>query len=365
MDKKLLKKLLIIGGGFLGVLILFIMIVSITRSISNKKNPYGKIKSNAVVGAQKYYDSLKEKLNSGESIEISFDELIAKKYMDEYASKVDDGVKCSGMVTISNKFDTIVYTSNMDCGKYYKDETLYDHIISNNEIVSSGDGIYDLYNRYIYRGENVNNYVEFDNKTWYIVDIEKNGNIRLFNSKKSLESDSVWDDRYNVIEDTEVGYNDFEKSRIYDSLKELEKTTITENGKKYIIPQDICYGARSKNSTDNSNSIECSKTLSNHILSTLTVSDVITASIDSTCNSIRQSQCSNYNYLASRKISSMWTFIADSDNSYRVYTSYKGKVLYKDTNDYYNLYVTVKLSPEVLYLSGDGTESNPYKIKEN
>ena len=125
------------------------------------------------------------------------------------------------------------------------------------------------------------------------------------------------------------------------------------------------YGARNKNSTDNSNSIECSKTLSNHMLSTLTVSDVITASIDSTCNSIRQSQCSNYNYLASRKISSMWTFIADSDNSYRVYTSYKGKVLYKDTNDYYNLYVTVKLSPEVLYLSGDGSEENPYKIVEN
>ena len=128
MDKKLLKKLLIIIGGFVGFLILFIIIISIIRGISNKKTSYEKIKSNAVVGAQKYYDSLKEKLNSGESMEISFDELIAKKYMDEYASKLDDGVKCSGKVIISNRFDTIVYTSNMDCGKYseYKDDSEQD-----------------------------------------------------------------------------------------------------------------------------------------------------------------------------------------------------------------------------------------------
>ena len=174
MDKNLIKKLLIIGGGFFGVLILFIIIVSITRSISNKKNPYEKIKSNAIVAAEDYYDSLKEKLNSGESIEVTFDELVSKKYMKEYSSKLNDGVKCNGKVVITNNFDNILYTAIMDCGKNYKDETLYDHIINNNEIVTSGDGIYDLYGRYIYRGEKVNNYVEFDGKIWYIVDIEKN-----------------------------------------------------------------------------------------------------------------------------------------------------------------------------------------------
>ena len=36
-----------------------------------------------------------------------------------------------------------------------------------------------------------------------------------------------------------------------------------------------------------------------------------------------------------------------------------------ETSEYMSLYTTIKLTPEVQYLSGDGTENNPYKIKEN
>lgn len=365
MDKNLIKKLLIIGGGFLGVLILFIIIVSITRSISNKKNPYEKIKSNAIVAAEDYYDSLKEKLNSGESIEVTFDELVSKKYMKEYSSKLNDGVKCNGKVVITNNFDNILYTAIMDCGKNYKDETLYDHIINNNEIVTSGDGIYDLYGRYIYRGEKVNNYVEFGGKTWYIVDMDKDGKIRLLNSNASLKRNAVWDNRYNINKKGNYGYNDFEKSRIYETLNELEKDTISEKSKKYATSQSICYGSRDLKSTDNSNSAECSKTLNEHLLSTLTVSDILTASIDTNCNSIRQGQCSNYNYLSDRRINSIWTFIPETGTDYMVYYSSNGVVYHGNTNGYYNLYVTIKLTPEVQYLSGDGTKEKPYKIVEN
>ena len=367
MDKNLIKKLLIIGGGFLGVLILFIMIVSITRSISNKKNPYGKIKSNAIVAAEDYYDSLKEKLNSGESIEVAFDELVSKKHMKEYSSKLNDGVKCNGKVVITNNFDNILYTAIMDCGKNYKDETLYDHIINNNEIVTSGDGIYDLYGRYIYRGEKVNNYVEFDGKTWYIVDMDKDGKIRMINSTPSYEYEITWDDRYNISEEYDAGYNDYSKSRIRENLEELaiNNSVVSLNSKRYVSPQDICIGKRNINETDNSNAVDCSETVKSQMLGTLTPSDVITASIDPYCNSIGQNQCANYNYFYERVFSDFWMLVSNSENNHSAFYCSDAIVDISETSEYMSLYTTIKLTPEVQYLSGDGTENNPYKIKEN
>lgn len=366
MDKNLIKKLLIIGGGLLGVLILFIMIVSITRSISNKKNPYGKIKSSAVVGAQKYYDLLKEKLNSGESIEISFDELVSKKHMKEYSSKLDDGVKCSGKVVITNNFDDILYTAIMDCGKNYKDETLYDHILNNNEIVTSDDGIYDLYGKYIYRGENVNNYVEFDGKTWYIVDMDKGGKIKLLSAKKTYDYEIPWDNRYNINTKYNSGYNAYSKSNISEVLNQLEKNAdyFSEKSKKYVAPQDICIGKRSEKETDITGSIDCSQVVNNKMFGAMTVSDVMNVSIDQYCSINSQMACTNYNYLMSRGLRDFWLLNANTDDDYSVYY-YSNTIKLIKAYEYKYLYVTIKLTPEAQYLSGDGTESNPYKIVEN
>lgn len=367
MDKKLLKKLLIIVGTFLGALIIFIIITSLIRGINNKKNPYEKIRSNAVDAAYKYYDSLEQKLNSGESLEVSYNDLVSKKYMKDYKSKLNDGVKCTGKVIISNNFDNILYTSILDCGKEYKSETLYDHIINNNEIVSSGDGLYDLYNRYIYRGEEVNNYLEFDNKVWYIVDIEKNGTIRLLDSTTAYDYEIAWDDRYNVTEGYTAGYNDFLKSRINETLTKLAKDNdiISLSAKKHVLPQDVCIGKRNQNSKDNSNTTECSETVKGQLFSTLTPSDIINVSIDPYCNSIDQNQCSNYNYLYNREIFNFWTLTADPSNNHTVYYSSNGILQTIDTYEYKKLYVTIKLPSETLYASGNGSEDNPYRIVEN
>lgn len=367
MDKNLLKKLLIIVGGFLGVLILFLIVASVIKGVTNKKNSYEKIKINASNAAEKYYDSLKEKLNSGESIEVTFDELVSKKYMKEYTSKLDDGVKCSGKVVISNNFDNMLYTSIMDCGKAYKDETLSEHIINNNEIVTSGDGIYDLYGRYIYRGEKVNNYIEFDGKIWYIVDIEKNGKIRLLSSESSSETEIPWDDRYNISEEYDAGYNDYPKSRIRENLEELaiNNSVVSLNSKRYVSPQDICVGKRNINETDNSNAVDCSETVKSQMLGTLTPSDVITASIDPYCNSIGQNQCVNYNYFYEREFSDFWMLVSNSENNHSAFYCSNAIVDISETSEYMSLYTTIKLTPEAQYLSGDGTESNPYRIVEN
>ena len=49
-------------------------------------------------------------------------------------------------------------------------------------VVESGDGLYkDIYEdeRYIYKGENPNNYITFNNETWQIISIESNGTIKI------------------------------------------------------------------------------------------------------------------------------------------------------------------------------------------
>lgn len=367
MNKDLLKKLLMIICVFVGLLIILVVVVMIVHNASDRKISYEKIKSNSIEAAKKYYDELETKIEIGESKEVLISELISKGYMDDFSNKLENEVKCEGKVTIINSLEKINYFSTLDCGSSYKDETLYEYIMNNNEIVQSGEGIYDMYGRYIYRGEFVNNYVNFDGETWYIVDIEKDGTIRLVSSKKSLSSNVAWDDRYNTSTNNSVGYNDFEKSRIYETLKDLatDNSILSDNAKEKVLGQKICYGSRNENETNNSNSIDCSKTLDNQLFSTLTVSDVITASIDSSCNSVRQSQCGNYNYLSSRKISGFWTTISDTKDDHTVYSVTNGTVFYKNTNSYCNLFVTVKLPSQTLYLSGDGTIDNPYKIVEN
>lgn len=367
MNKELLKKLLMIMCGFTVLLIVFIVVMMIVHNSSSKKISYEKIKSNAIEAARNYYDNLEIKLEAGESKEIFISDLISEGYMEDFSEKLESDVKCDGKVNITNSLGDIRYFAVLNCGSSYMEETLYEHIINNNEIVQSGEGIYDMYGRYIYRGEFVNNYVNFDGKTWYIVDIEKDGTIRLVSSKKVLSSNVVWDDRYNTSTNNSVGYNDFEKSRIYETLKDLAtgNSVLSGNAKNKVLGQQICYGLRSEMENDNSNLVDCSRTIGDQMFSTLTVSDVITASIDNTCNSIRQSQCGNYNYLSSRKVSGFWTTIADSKDNHTVYSVSNGTIFYKDTNSYYNLFVTIKLPSQSLYLSGDGTINNPYKIEEN
>ena len=363
LDNKLLKKLLIfLAIIIIGIIVLFVVVTMINGN--NKNYSYKTIQNKLVVSAKKYYSSLETKLSNGEFLEVTDKILIEKKYLEDYSNKLNEGVVCNGKVVIRNNFENIMYFPYLDCGEAYKDKTLSEYILSNNEIVTSGDGLYELEGEYVYRGEFVNNRVEFAGKKWIITKINSDGSLRLI-SNNSAKSSVVWDNRYNINSDSYSGINDFNKSRIKDTLDELSsgEEFLTNLQKAYVIPQDVCIGKRDINDSSLSYKTECSQVYENQLYGLPQVNEYLIGSIDPNCNSITSDSCTNYNHFYNRyKNVNMWTLTYNDLKTYYAFSiSKRPKV--KTTKSSLKLFVTINLAPENLYLSGDGSFENPYKIK--
>lgn len=363
LDNKMFKKLLI----FLAVILIAIIIFLVVASIGggSKKNSYDSIQDKLVSSAKKYYSSLESKLKNGESLEVTDKDLIDKKYLTDYTGDLDEGVTCSGKVVIRNNFENIMYFPYLDCGKAYKDETLSEYILNNNQVVTSGDGLYELEGEYVYRGEYVNNRVLFAGKNWIIAKINSDGSLRLI-SADVVATNVVWDDRYNASANSYYGINDFYKSRIKDTLDSLSsgEEYLNNSQKGYAIPQNVCIGKRSIHDSSISYKTECSSVYEKQLYGLPQVNEYLLASIDPNCNNIDSDSCTNYNYFYNWFYDTgMWTLTYNEGSSYYNFIiSKKPVVTYSNMKT--NLVVTINLAPENLYLSGDGSRGNPYKIKE-
>ena len=363
LDNKLFKKLLIFLAVILIAIIIFLAVASIGEK--TKKNSYDSIQDKLVSSAKKYYSGLESKLKNGEFIEITDKDLIEKKYLNDYSNDLDEGVTCSGKVVIRNNFENIMYFPYLDCGKTYKDETLSEYILKNNQVVTSGDGLYELEGEYVYRGEYVNNRILFAGKNWIIAKINSDGSLRLISNDAAV-NDVVWDDRYNVSADSYYGINDFYKSRIKDTLDGLSsgEKFLKNSQKGYAIPQNVCIGKRSINDSSISYKTECSEVYENQLYGLPQVNEYLLGSIDPNCNNINSDSCTNYNHFYNRFSNcSMWTLTYNSGATYYAFNiSERPSAVY--TNRQSSMFVTINLAPENLYLSGDGSKENPYKIKE-
>lgn len=363
-NKELLKKLLIMLGVIIIVFIIVFIGISIYRK-SNSKFSYEKIKKDMVSASKKYYSSLEVKLNSGEVTSITDSELIKKGYLKNYSKKLDNGVKCSGKVTITNNFDQILYIANLDCGKSYKDITLAEKIKKDDENREGNDGLYEMFGNLVYRGEKVKNYLTFAGKSWSILRINSDGSIRAILNQNAGDS-VAWDDRYNTQSGKNYGINNFKNSRIRDYMEELSKSTsiINDSQKAYVRPHDICIGERSIYDSNLDYSVECSEVDQNQMFSLIQVNEYLISSLDTTCSLISDMQCTNYNYLYNRFSSSfMWTTTINTGSTYYAFAiNGMPDVYYTNAKAY--IYPVIELSPEVIYSSGDGSYENPYKIIE-
>lgn len=70
------------------------------------------------------------------------------------------------------------YQAYLTCKKY-KTEKMLDVLKKNNTISQTGDGLYEMNNELVYRGENPNNYVLFNDELWRIVKIDKDNKIKI------------------------------------------------------------------------------------------------------------------------------------------------------------------------------------------
>ena len=270
--------------------------------------------------------------------------------------------------------------------------------------VTSGDGIYkDEYEsgRCVYRGENPNNYIRFNNELWRIISKEADGTYKIVRNKvlpeempfdndnfRDKESNgaggtycanssygcNAWAATANMVgSPAEFTNGNYSGTVLLDSslntyLNGEYLNSITVNKDK-IVNHDYNIGAVVSNNNDLATQIEGEKAYKwNGKVGLISESDYINANSDmNTCGTLskynsKYKTCRNTNWMY---ISGTWWWSLSPDADYSYYVWRVLNVGYLDNNSAYNsrgvrpaVYLTSSLS-----LSGSGTQSNPFTIQ--
>lgn len=353
----------------------FLLVMFVLSLIVNPKRSYEQVEAIMKQAAEQYYSEHKNRL-PGENTKnagIEARTLIANEYMKEFSEYLGEDTKCdSGRVTVEKINDKFVYTPYLSCGKEYQTSELYAKVVDDKKIVASGDGLYNLNGEYVFRGTDVNNYIKLGNNMWRIVKVDSNNEMLLTRTDKEKTLSVVWDDRYNSIKGYNSGVNDFNVSRIRESLKLYYKSDSSlfygegkifpKEVKEKLVPFDLCVGKRGVDYVVNNNSAECGQVIKNQMIGMLTMSDYLNASTDAECISPLSKSCQNYNYLIVDY--NWWLITADASNTFNVYkVDRNGNITQTYASSMSYIRPTVKLSNRAMYKSGSGTEKDPYIIR--
>ncbi len=363
--QKLIKLMLII----VGVTVVFLLLLFIISLFTKKTYTYTDVENIMKDAAISYFEEYPDYLptQEGSIVEVDAVNLISAGKMKDLSEYLGDGVACSGTVQVQRAGNDFLYTPYLNCGESYLTQELYKKVAS--ETVTTGDGLYAAGNAYIFRGENVNNYVELDKSVWRIVKVNSDGSMVLINSD-GIQFAQPWDDRYNEEQLFEAGINQYSVSRIKDYLdkvynnpsKEDGEDILSEKDKSKLIPFSVCIGKRSENSEGKNNSEECMQTLKGQYLGLLTLSDYLYASLDANCKSAATRSCKNYNYLVIRD--EWWLVTASKDDTYSTFkVNQSGNAEKDNASTYATVRPVIYLNSRVLYKSGEGTLEKPYKVK--
>lgn len=359
------KKGIKVGIIFGVILVLFIAYIFISSAIFGSVLPYDRVEEILVSSAKKYYDKNKTELpkNNGESTEVDNIVLTEGKFMKDISKMTKKEEACTGSVTVTKNGKYYIYTPKLSCGESYKTQLAVDELTSKVKSASESGLQYNSdKDIYIYRGEYVDNYVSFGGKTWRIMSITNEGNLRLILDE--TDPKYVWDDRYNSDKNSNVGINNFSLSRLKESLDSLYKDEkiIKKSNSDLIIPQTKCNDAYTAVDENGNEYQECrSYDYKDQMFTTLYAEEFVAASLDTSCSGLDDRRCSNYNYLGNYE-DKYWTITKDPNSTYKVYKV--DKVLdVVATSSKAGLKPVVEVSGKVLFESGEGTAEKPYKVK--
>lgn len=308
------------------------------------------------------------------SRKIRLDTLINNKYLSEFHAIEDGNISCTGYVEIIKKSedkDTYRYTPYIKCGKYYQTKTIGDYIKSNEDVVVTGEGLYEQGDKYYFKGEYPKNYIMLGERLYRIIEITEENNLKLISTVKTKNS-YVWDNRFNTEKSDYIGINSFSKSRLKESLDFLYNNTDEDEGevffseteKDYIIEHDFCVGKRSQMDVTINSPSECQETLPMKV-GVISLNEYYRTSVAAGCTSIDKQECNNYNYLFSFNSGNnkFMTSIGNKEDTYNFYYIYYGELELKKTFAETNLYPVIYINSNILYKSGSGTEEDPYIVR--
>ena len=366
------KKMIRFMGIIVAIFILFIIILGVASSCSKQNKSYSyseveKIMKNAAIS---YFKDNKDSLPADEEdiVEIDSSNLVASGYMNDLSEYIKDEA-CTGTVQVEKTSSGYLYTPYLSCGDSYTTVEFANKILENEEVVTEGQGLYSTKYGHIFRGENLNNYVQLDKSLWRIVKITTNNNVVLISADGALYS-KPWDNRYNTEDKYESGINTFANSRIRDSLEKIYNNPVEKDGdlllskkdKKRLVTFNLCVGKRLSDSESMDNSVECSEVINDQYVGLLTLSDYMYASLDSNCKNASTKSCKNYNYLFVKN--DWWLITANKANTSGVYqVSSNGAITSVNASNYGFVRPVVYLNANILYKSGNGSLEKPYKVR--
>jgi len=364
MDK---KKLMLVGGS----LILIIVVLFGGAFLYNKffyTRSYEEVENILVNASKDYFSKFPNELPTqlNENVIMTESDLVSAEVMKEISEYLhDENVSCDGSVTVTNINGEYRYVPNLVCGEKHKTKTFVDYIENNVPILADGNmvgGLYRVNNELVYRGENLNNYLNFSGSLYQIVKISDGYPVIIYADEEKLER-VIWDNRYNVDKESSTGINNYSISIMREYLEELYdgETIVSEEDKLMIASHSLLVGKRSEEDTDKTGALERASVIDNQFIGLLPLYDFLNASLDSNCTSSSSPSCMNYNYLAQTDYS-WWTMTADSVKTHRAFRISGSSYLSTVSNDSY-IRPVFYLAKDALYVKGDGSYENPYVLK--
>lgn len=361
------KKLIFLAAIIIGGVVIIAIIMFAVSVLFPKAYTYDEIEKIMTSAAEAYFEDHPNRLpqSDSERVDIDTEILASGEYMKPMIEYTGENLSCSGYVSVQTNGDNYLYIPRLDCGEEYVTQPLYEAVTKN--VVDSGYGLYETNDGYVFRGEDVNNYVKLDLALWRIVDVNDDNQIRLVLATDMSEA-VPWDDRYNNEIGYNIGINTYSTSRLKEAMEDLYKSNdefnavLSDHDRSMVVPYDLCVGKRSTGETTTDNSVECSEVLENQKMGLLTASDYMTASLDPNCKTVIDHSCQNYNYLVNNDKWWLATAVAGvSDEAYGVGSN--GVCENINTSTYMYPRPVIVIDGNVLYKSGKGTLNKPYKIK--
>ena len=365
------KRMIMFMGIIVGITILLLLILFVVSVAKGRSYSYQDIETIMKNAAVSYFKDYPEYLPTTEGgvVEVDSSNLVAAGKMQDLSEYTKEGVTCTGSVQVEKSGSEYLYSPILNCGDKYLTVDLTSKVVSGN-VVTEGYGLYELNDgSYVFRGEDVNNYVELENSLWRIVKVTADGNLVLVNQNGAGYS-QPWDDRFNENRRYESGINEYRASRIKEYLekiyknpsKEDEEDVLSKSDKSKIVSHSVCVGKRTPSSVSNDNSLECSNVYEEQKLGLLTLSDFMMASIDPNCKSSETRSCKNYNYLVID--SDWWLATANSDDDSTVFMVDRNGIVEPDNaSNYAVVRPVIYLNSKTMFKSGNGTLEKPYKVR--
>ncbi len=293
-------------------------------------------------------------------------EQLENGYMREMNKMVDENVSCYGEVKVRVFNGDVGYFPFLNCGDDHKTTFLSERIKQTQEILTAGAGLYASGDSYYFRGEEVNNHVEFSGKMWRILAINSDSSVKLI--EVSPERSTQWDNKYNVERNRSDGINDYINLEKENSSINYHINGFLEND-EYITPENrvklnymnLCVGPRGEADTSKNGSTECKKIAENQLIGLISLYEYLRVSLDDDCKATPDRACINYNYLA--KIpDSWWTITPEAGATHRVYRISNGYLSPVNASNRSRPRTVITLNPNVASRAGDGTIESPYLV---